>query len=267
MQNNQTITLTSDFGYENPFVGIMKGVILSINPSVSLIDITHNIGPQNILEGAYTIKTSYQSFPHNTIHVAVVDPGVGSSRRPILVSSDHYYFIGPDNGLFSEIYKSSETLTVIHITAEHYFLSNRPSTFQGRDIFAPVAAWLSKGIGISKFGDPINDYVTISLPEAVISKGNTIEGEVIYRDHFGNAITNIDIRKLKELSKNTPNDTLKITIKGIVAPLRKFYSQAEDKSLYCLINSFGFLEFFVYRQNASSAFQIDIGEKVIVNST
>jgi S-adenosylmethionine hydrolase len=267
MQSNPTITFTTDFGYENPFVGIMKGVILSINQSVSLIDITHDISPQNIHEGAYALKTSYKSFPHYTIHIAVVDPGVGSSRRPILVSSDQYYFVGPDNGLFSAIYSSSESLTVIHITAEHYFLSNRPSTFQGRDIFAPVAAWLSKGINISKFGDPITDYVTISLSEPVVSIGNTIEGEVIYKDHFGNAITNIDIKKLKEFSRNNQNVTLRISIKGIEAPFKKFYAQAEDNGLYCLINSFGYLEFFVYKQNASSAFQIDTGEKVTVNLT
>lgn len=162
MQHNPIITLTTDFGYRDPFVGIMKGVILNINPSATIIDITHDISPQNILEAALSIEMSFELFPHKTIHVVVVDPGVGSTRRPIFVITDRYYFIGPDNGVFSRIYKlQHETLEVMNIKAEHYFMPQRSATFHGRDIFAPAASWLSRGIDISKFGEPINDYVTI----------------------------------------------------------------------------------------------------------
>ena len=265
MEHSPLITLTSDFGYRDPFVGIMKGVILSINPSANIIDITHGISPQNIMEAAFAIETSFASFPHKTIHVVVVDPGVGSVRRPILVTTDYHYFIGPDNGVFSRIYNSRhETLSVIHITAEHYFLPGRSSTFHGRDVFAPIAAWLSKGINVMNFGDPITDYVNIRLPAPVMSKENTIEGEVIYVDIFGNTITNIQTQQINELRAIKPGGKMKVVVKGEDVAVKKYYSQAEDKSLYSLINSFGYLELFVRNSSASSDFGITVGDKVSV---
>lgn len=262
MEPRPLISLTTDFGCKDPFVAIMKGVILNINPSVRIVDITHDISPQNILEAAFALEMSYRSFPHNTIHVAVVDPGVGSERRPLLVVAAHHYFIGPDNGVFSRIYNSSERLEVIHITADHYFLPQRSSTFHGRDVFAPVAAWMSKGIDISKFGDPVSDYVTIPVPKPVVTDENRIDGEIIHIDRFGNLITNIDAQNIltgKRLDIN-PN----VVIKGMEVSLKKYYSEGEEKRLYFLINSFGYLELFVNRGNASADFDITIGEKVRV---
>ncbi len=258
---NPIITLTTDFGYKDPFVGIMKGVILGINPSVTIIDITHGISAQNILEAAVSIEMSFKSFYNGSIHLVVVDPGVGTGRRPILVRTEKYYFIGPDNGIFSRIYNLSERLEVTHITSEHYFLPERSSTFHGRDIFAPAAAWLSRGINISKFGDPINDYVSITIPTLVTVNKNIREGEVIYIDRFGNAITNIRTQDITE------QKSLKVMLKGKIAPLKDHYSQAEDDGLYSLINSFGYLELFVCRGNASSHFDIKVGEKVAVMTT
>jgi S-adenosyl-L-methionine hydrolase (adenosine-forming) len=262
MENRPIITLTSDFGYKDPFVGIMKGVITAINPSAVVLDITHEINPQNIIEAAFTIGTSFAFFPHNTIHVVIVDPGVGSPRRPILVAADYNYFVGPDNGIFSRIYSLSESFTVINITAEHYFLPGKSSTFHGRDVFAPVAGWLSKGINITKFGDPVTDYVTIQMPEPIASSGNMIEGEVIYIDHFGNVITNVPAEKIDVPAGVNQLKKPKIVVKGIEAPLKNFYSEAEDKGIYSLINSFGYLEFFVNKGNASLSFNIGVGEKV-----
>jgi S-adenosylmethionine hydrolase len=263
MQVSPIITFTTDFGYRDPFVGIMKGVILKINPFANIIDITHDISPQNIMEAALAIEMSFRSFPQKTIHVVIVDPGVGSMRRPILVVTDHHYFIGPDNGVFSQIYNlKQETLTVMHITAEHYFMSQRSTTFHGRDIFAPAAAWLSRGIDISHFGDPITDYVTLSLPVPLMPAENTIEGTVIYIDRFGNAITNINTQKIDGLYSNNPQGRLKVVVKGREAPLKNYYSQVQDNGLYSVINSFGYLELFVYRGNASSDFGIAIGNKV-----
>ena len=263
MEHSPIITLTSDFGYRDPFVGIMKGVMLSINPSVNIIDITHGISPQNIMEAAFAIETSFTSFPHKTIHVVVVDPSVGSSRRPVIVITDHHYFVGPDNGVFSRIYNSRhETLSVIHITAGHYFLPGRSSTFHGRDVFAPVAAWLSRGINVMNFGDPITDYVNIRLPVPVMSKENTIEGEVIYVDIFGNAITNIQAQKIDELLGSKPEGKTKVVVKGKEVAVKEYYSQAGDKGLYSLINSFGYLELFVRNSSASSDFGITVGEKI-----
>jgi len=265
MQHNPLITLTTDFGYKDPFVGIMKGIIFDINPFVKIVDITHDISPQNILEAALSIEMSFESFPYNTIHVVVIDPDVGSSRRPILAITDRYYFVGPDNGVFSQIYKlKHETLSVIHITSEHYFLPRRSSTFHGRDIFAPVAAWLSRGIDPSKFGEPITGYVAISVPVPFMSGKNVLEGEVIYIDRFGNATTNLKNKEINDLCGTNPAETLKVFVKEKEAPLKNHYSEAEDAKLYSLINSFGYLELFVYRGNASSAFNIQLGEKVKV---
>jgi S-adenosylmethionine hydrolase len=268
MQPNPIITLTTDFGHRDPFVGIMKGVILNINPFVNIVDITHGISPQNILEAAISIEMSFESFPYKTIHVVVVDPGVGSTRRPILVIKDYYYFVGPDNGVFSQIYRlRHETLSVIHITSEHYFMSEMSSTFHGRDIFAPVAAWLSRGIDPSKFGDPITDYVSVSVPVPIMPAENVVEGEVIYIDRFGNGATNIKAQTLENLFKDKTSRRLSVLVKGKEVSFKNHYAEVEDAGLYSLINSFGFLELFVYKGSASSDFGIKVGEKVklIVN--
>lgn len=259
------ITLTTDFGYKDPFVGIMKGVVLKINPLAKIVDITHDISPHNIREAALTIGMSFSYFPPKTIHVVVVDPAVGSGRRPILVVTDHHYFIGPDNGVFSMVYNSgSETMEVINITAGHYFIQSKGSTFHGRDIFAPTAAWLTKGVSITNFGDHIDDYVSLPIPTPALPTRNTLEGEVIYTDRFGNAITNIKSEDISKLERSTIGGKLKVVLKGKQVPLVDYYSQAEDKGLYSLINSFGYIELFIYRGNASSTFNINIGDRVEV---
>ena len=264
MEPRLLVTLTTDFGYKDPFVGIMKGVILTINPAVRIVDITHDISPQNISEAVFALEMSFRSFPHNTIHLAVVDPGVGSERRPLLVVTDNHYFIGPDNGIFSGVYAVSERLEVYHLTAKHYFLPERSATFHGRDVFAPVAAWFSKGIDVLKFGDRISDYVTIPLPVVKTMENNIVEGEVVHIDRFGNLMTNIDIQKIKPISGNYMDNNLKVVIKGMEAPLRKYYSEGEDNKLYSLINSFGYLELFINRGSSSAIFGISAGEKVRV---
>ena len=264
MEPRPLITLTTDFGYRDPFVAIMKGVILNINPSVRILDISHDVAPQNIAEAAFTLDVSYAYFPHCTIHVVVIDPAVGSERRPLLVVTDHHYFIGPDNGVFSRIYNSGGSCSVYHITSEHYFLSPRSTTFHGRDVFAPAAAWFSKGIEAEKFGDPINNYVTLLSPLPKISNNNSIEGEVIHIDRFGNAVTNIDLKIIKELLLDHAAKKLKVIVKGGEASKRKYYSEAEDKDLHFLINSFGYLELFVNGGTASGNFGISPGEKVSI---
>jgi hypothetical protein len=248
----------------------MKGIILTINPAVTLIDITHDISPQNILEAACSLEMSFATFPAKTIHLAVVDPEVGSPRRPIIVATDRHYFVGPDNGIFSRVYLQTETIQVIHVTGEHYFLPNRSATFHGRDVFAPVAAWLSKGINILKFGDPITDYVALPMPVPAMPAEHIIEGEIIYIDNFGNAIANIQRIHMEKLLEKNPVGKLKVMIKGTEAPLKTYYSQVEDSSLYALINSFGYLEFFTNRGNAALNFGIQTGEKagvIITNSS
>src|SRR5512135_1704123 len=192
MADKPLITLTTDFGYDDPFVGVMKGVILNINPEAKIVDLNHGIRPQDTMEAAFTIGMNFHYFPAETLHVVVVDPGVGSRRRPVLMLSDHHYFLGPDNGVFSYIYRMKhETLEVLHITADHYFLQKKSSTFQGRDVFAPVAAWFSRGVAMEKFGDRITDYQTIDLPFPEVTAEGIIRGKIIHIDRFGNAISNI----------------------------------------------------------------------------
>ncbi|MEW6584358.1 MAG: SAM-dependent chlorinase/fluorinase [Nitrospirota bacterium] len=262
MEASPVITLTTDFGCKDPFVGIMKGVIISINPAVTIVDITHNIAPQNVLEAACSLEMSFATFPPRSIHLAIVDPGVGSSRRPIIVATERHYFVGPDNGIFSRVYLAAESIEVIHVTSEHYFLPNRSSTFHGRDIFAPVAAWLSKGIDIVKFGDHITDYLTLPIPKPFAPAKHLIEGEIIYIDNFGNAISNIRRKQVEDIVENNPGGAVKIMIKGNEAPFKTHYSQAENRGVYSLINSFGYLEFFTNRGSAASEFGMKIGEKV-----
>jgi S-adenosylmethionine hydrolase len=254
------ITLTTDFGYRDPLSGIMKGVILSINPDANVVDITHGIGKYNVREAALTIGISYRQFPPRTIHVVVADPGVGSARRPIMVVTENYYLIGPDNGVFSVVYNESKRCEVRHLTAEHYFNRERSATFHARDIFAPVAAWLSKGIISSNFGDPVKDFVRLPLPVPAMPTKTALEGEVIHIDHFGNAITNIRVEDVALLRSAKPDGMIRIVTKGMEVPLKQYYSQVEDKGLYALINSMDRLELFVYRGNASKQFEIKVGD-------
>lgn len=264
MTHDPVITLTTDFGYEDPFVGVMKGVIIKINPLARIVDLTHGIKPQDIRGAAYTIGTSYRFFPENTIHLVVVDPGVGSGRRPIVVSTDHHYFIGPDNGIFSLVYRDSpERSEVIHVTSSHYFLSSDSPTFQGRDVFAPIAAWLSRGITLEKLGEPIGDYCKIDLPLPGPGPDGVLIGEVIHIDRFGNAISNItgaDLERYFE-GPETPRIAL---FRDMRVPFASFYAQA-DGGLKSILNSSGYLELFVYSGNASKVFDISVGDKVSVS--
>jgi len=185
--SDSIITLSTDFGTRDGFVGIMKGVILSIAPDARIVDVGHWIRPQDILEGQFLLMRAVPYFPKRTIHVAVVDPDVGTSRRPIVVETSEALFVGPDNGLFTPWLNGAN---VYHLNREKYHLENPSATFHGRDIFSPVAAHLASGTSPAELGDPIKDPVIMEIPKPKI-KGGTIRGEVIHIDYFGNLITNI----------------------------------------------------------------------------
>ncbi len=257
------VTLTTDFGTKDSFAASVKGVILKINQQAEVMDITHEVGPQDIWEAAFTLKTAYNFFPKGTVHLAVVDPGVGSGRRPIIVVTESYYFVGPDNGIFSLIFQEAERLRVHHITAGHYFLPNPGPTFHARDIFAPVAAWLAKGIPSGNFGDVIEDYVKLNVPVPKTSASG-IEGHVIHIDRFGNVITNITYKQLQSLvreGQDVPPLTVSLggrQIKG----LKKFYAEAAPGEPSAIFNSSGYLEIFLFKQNARTALSLKRGEPV-----
>jgi S-adenosylmethionine hydrolase len=261
------ITLTTDFGLKDPLAGLMKGVIQSINPNARIIDITHNIQRHNIFEASQVVAMSYKYFPPTTINIAVVDPGVGSMRRPLLVVTEDYYFIGPDNGIFSPVFEElkSAFFKVYHVTASHYFLPMIGSTFHGRDIFAPIAAWLSKGVESFKMGEQIEDYINIPSPKAVTSDNNTVTGEIIAIDNFGNAISNIKRDDLAKLADVESKENFKVVFNNETLSLVYFYAENETDKLSAVINSFGHIELFVFRESASEKYKIKIGDRVIVS--
>ena len=254
-----TISLLTDFGLEDNFVGVMKAVILKINPSVTLVDICHNIKPQDIREAAFLLRSSYKFFPSGTVHLVVVDPGVGSRRKKILVKTKDYFFVGPDNGVLALALKDDEPLKIIEITNERYFLKRVCDTFHGRDIFAPVAAYLSKGIEPENFGKQINSYSPLELPQPKL-KGNQLIGEIIYIDHFGNIITDIDRETFKNFIRNKK---FKIFIKGkIIDKLSHSYSEGQRQEPLVLIDSFDFLEIAINSHSASKYLRASQGDIV-----
>ena len=259
------ITLLTDYGIRDSFVANIKGSVLKTNPQSQIIDITHEIAPQDIWEGAFTLKSAYNQFPKGTIHLAVVDPGVGSGRRPIIVVTESYYFVGPDNGLFSLVYLEAERLRVHHITAAHYFTTSPGQTFHGRDVFAPVAAWLSKGIPSGNFGEEISDFVKLSVPSTRSSE-NGIDGHVVHIDRFGNLITNITTKDLQTLlTGDDGGAALSVSVGGkTIQGLKKFYGEAAPGQPGALINSNGHLEVFLFRQNARQSLGAKRGEPVRV---
>jgi S-adenosyl-L-methionine hydrolase (adenosine-forming) len=257
------ITLTSDFGARDPFTGSIKGVILKVNPQVRIVDISNEITPQDIWEAAYVLKSAYGHFPKGTIHLAVVDPGVGSGRRPIIVVTESYYFVGPDNGLFSLIYQEAERIRVHQITSTHYFLPSAGSTFHGRDIFAPVAAWLSKGVASGNFGEEITDYTKLNVPAPKVIE-NRIEGHVVHVDRFGNIITDITMKEIQQLigEGSDLGDSSVVLAGREIKGLKKYYAEAAPGVPGALINSSGALEIFMYKQNARANLSVKRGEPV-----
>jgi S-adenosyl-L-methionine hydrolase (adenosine-forming) len=256
------ITLTTDYGASDHFTAVMKGVILSINPEVNIVDITHSVLAHDILDGAMAIGQAFRYFPPKTVHVVVVDPGVGTERRPLLVAGDQHYFVGPDNGVLSSIYEQSESLHVWNVISEHYFRQPVSKTFHGRDIFAPVAAWLTKSWQTSSFGEPISDFVRFAIPKAKVN-GNQVQGAVLRVDHFGNLITNVTVEDVPDLLAASGN--VKINVgNGQVSKVVLTFAEGAAGEVVGLIGSSGYLEISVNKGNASRALGVGRGAEVTV---
>jgi S-adenosyl-L-methionine hydrolase (adenosine-forming) len=256
------ITLTTDYGTSDHLVGVIKGVILTINPEVSIVDITHNVIAHDVLDGALTISQAYRYFPPKTIHMVVVDPSVGTQRRPILVAGDQHYFVAPDNGVLSAIYDQSESLFAWHITAEHYFRQPVSNTFHGRDIFAPVAGWLSKNWQTASFGEQIEDFVRFSIPKPKVN-GNSIKCVVLKLDNFGNLITNLKGEETPALVAPDGKFTIRAGNAEIKKLLPTFASGAAGEP-FAIIGSGGYLELCVNKGNAARVLGIGRGAEVTV---
>jgi S-adenosylmethionine hydrolase len=257
------ITLLTDFGTADYFVGAVKGAILSVNPAAVIVDITHEIPPQDIAAGAFTLLAAYKTFPAGTIHLAVVDPGVGSTRRPIIVSANEQFFVGPDNGLFSYIYDREPAHKTFHVTADRFFRSSVSSTFHGRDIFAPVAAALSNGVAPEEFGPLINDGVRLpQLLEPVVQKDGEVRARIIHIDRFGNCITNIT----HGLVDSGKQPTLLIK-RRLIRTFKTFYADDTGPSNepFAIWGSAGFLEISMNGQSAAQKLDVKQADLVILN--
>jgi S-adenosylmethionine hydrolase len=258
------ITLTTDFGERDPYVGMMKGVILSINPKARIVDITHGITPGSILEGGTIIKQAYPYFPSGTVHVGVIDPGVGGERRQIAVASKGHYFVGPDNGLFWPAIEDSPSAVVIQLTEKRFWMDAVSSTFHGRDIFAPVAARLSQGIDLFLMGEKVDNPAALDYPR-VRRKQDLLAGEVIRVDHFGNLITNITADELAEFLSS---EGLSVAIGGLVLKeIHITYNDVPEGEPLALIGSSNVLEIAVNRGSARAELgdTCRIGSKVTVS--
>jgi hypothetical protein len=248
------ITLTTDFGLNDHFVGAVKGVILDTAPDAQIIDISHAVQPFDILDGALTISQAYSYFPAGTVHMVIVDPGVGTARRPVILTGDRHLFIAPDNGVLSLVYDREDRLSVRHVTADHYFLEPRSNTFHARDIFAPVAGFLAKGVDPDRFGEEITDYVRFGAPRPKPVDEHTLRGIVLKVDRFGNLITNITPHDAPQLFEvKPPGFKIAIGTKSQATRMCTNYAEGAPGEVFGILGSMGFLE---VATNRGSAFQI-----------
>jgi hypothetical protein len=259
------ITLLTDFGAADYFVGALKGAILSVNAGARIVDITHEIPAHDVQAGAFTLFAAYRSFPPGTIHVAVVDPGVGSARRPLLISTRSCYFVGPDNGLFSYACEDEQDARVYHLTNEKFFRAPVCSTFHGRDIFAPVAAALSNGAPPEAFGEMIEDHVRLAPLRPVREACAAWAGAIIHIDRFGNLVTNITRAELPGGEFAPEGARLEIGGREI-SSFRRFYAEesggAAAGELFAIWGSAGFLEIAANCASAAQLLRAERGQTV-----
>lgn len=259
----QIVTLTTDFGHDY-FVGVIKGVILKLNPEVEIVDICHEVRPYDILDGAFTIAQAYRFFPPWTIHLVVVDPGVGTARRPLLANNGDQWFIAPDNGVLSFMYAREPDHLVRHITADHYFLNPVSQTFQARDVFAPLVGWLSRGVESSKFGEYVTDYVRFAPPKPKPVDAKTIKGVVLKADRFGNLITNFTAEDVPQLFQENPPPFKIVVGTKEVTKLNLAYAQTAPGEVFVIVGSSGYLELATNRGGANRILGVDRGAEVTV---
>ena len=259
MSNPQLITLLSDFGLEDVYVGVMKGVIAGINPQIRVIDLTHQVPPQNVALASFQFQNAHHHFPEGTVHVGVVDPGVGSDRRAIALQTATAYWVGPDNGIFSGILAQCPVISAVSLTQSRFWAGSQPSrTFHGRDIFAPVAAHLASGVPLLALGPSI-DPVTLkqlTLPSWSPTASGA-EGIIQAIDHFGNLITNIPESTVQQQHWH-------LKMGGVLIPGVTTYGSCAAGQLLALVGSHGWLEVAVNQGNAQDQLQCHLGEPVVL---
>lgn len=255
------ITLTTDFGLKDSYVGTMKGVILGINPQATIVDLCHEIEPQNVRQAAFVLYTAYRYFPRGTIHVVVVDPGVGSERRAIALRTPMATFVAPDNGVLSYVVADEEVERVVSLTNPQYWLAEVSSTFHGRDIFAPLAAHLSLGVPLEELGEALAEIVTFSVPQPEIGEDGTLRGHIIHVDRFGNLITDV-----KQQAARLSQETI-IEVRGHrIVGLRRTYAEAAKGEILALIGSSGHLEIAMRGGSAMRTLGMKVGDEVKIRN-
>jgi S-adenosylmethionine hydrolase len=246
------VTLLSDFGLRDYFVGSMKGVLLSLSPDLTLVDISHQIPPQDIFTGAFTLGQAYSCFPLGTIHLAVVDPGVGTARKGLVAFSGGQYFVAPDNGLLTYIMETSEDFAAYEIAADHYYRKPVSTTFHGRDVFAPIAAWLSRGVPIHQIGPALSSPVRLQLPALKRVRDALIQGVILAVDQFGNLITNLK-------PTDVPGPFKMLAGQKEIANMRQTYGEAAPGEIFVIPGSAGYLEISMKSGSAAAALNLKAG--------
>jgi S-adenosylmethionine hydrolase len=262
------ITLLTDFGTEDEYVGLMKGVILSINPSAAIVDITHQIAPQNIVQAAFSVHASYRYFPDRSVHLVVVDPGVGTGRDLLVLEMRKHLFVAPDNGVLTLLLSESGIATIVRVTNSDFFLKTVSRTFHGRDIIAPVGAHLSKGIDLRAMGEEVNPKCAVRLDDLQprTLENGTIIGKIVAIDHFGNLISNIEYRKLAVV--DAAGRQKRITVKigsHHICGLSETYGSVPPQAPLALIGSRGYLEIALNQGSAGQFFNARPGDSVQVS--
>jgi S-adenosylmethionine hydrolase len=260
---NPIITLLTDFGTKDHYVASMKGVILSINSRCLLIDITHQVSPHDIREGGFILSNAYSHFPKGTIHLAVVDPGVGGARRPLLLVTQNYFFVGPDNGLFTMISRKESVNQIIALDTQKYHRSKVSMTFHGRDIFAPVAAHLSMGVKPNALGHQIDSLFCLGFEGPLIKEGKLL-GEILHVDTFGNLVSNIEEGRFFQFTRGR---SFVIRAGGkTIRGLQEGYWEGKKSEPIALFGSGGFLEISVREGNAQKSLKVKRGDRIEIST-
>ena len=257
------ITLLTDFGDQDYFVASMKGVILTINPHATIVDLSHHVPPYSIEDAAYLLKSCYRYFPEGTVHVAVVDPGVGTRRRPLVIKTARYYFLGPDNGLFSYIFDEENEVEVREIENQQIRFDSVGHTFDGRDLFAPAAAWLTSGRPFESLGRRIVEGITFPIVKPR-KEACGLVGVVIYVDHFGNLISNLTLKHVDEVRSAVSSEGVVLQIAGYrVNGLVASYAEGSKVEPSALINSNGVVEVFIKEGDAAQRLKVGRGAEIV----
>ena len=250
------ITLTTDFGLSDHYAGVMKGVILGINPGVHIVDLCHQVEPYDILGGALTLAAAYSYFPPRTVHVVVVDPGVGTSRRPIAAEAGSWLFVAPDNGVLELVFRR-HAAKVWSLRAGQFALKPTSSTFHGRDVFAPAAALLAQGAAPGELGNPVDDFVRLAIPEPRVVSARLKEGVVLKVDRFGNLITNLPVEDLPAGFAVTVGEAQ-------IQTLRPSYAAGAPGEVFLIAGSSGYLEISMNQGSAAEATSARAGSLVVM---